>query len=243
MLNKTRSLIFLIVFLMVCLCTNSIVLAAGETSSASAITPPAAQFTSYIPGASCKDYIKSLAEGKEKGQAAYILGAFVTGVNFAKARETKLTLPAMTAIVEQYCRANPDKLFITSLVALEKVLRQENQKPASPTSLEQGKGIPGTSIQARPAAAALVTAPTLPPEKKEGEYVVQVISTQDPVEAATTFERLKVKKLPVYQENVDFGSKGVWLRIIIGPYSDKPSANKVAKELKKEKFACIVRPR
>lgn len=240
MLNKTRSFIFLIVLLLVCLCTNSFVLAAGETAK-DVVTP---QFTSFITGISCKDYVKSLEERKEKSQAALILGSFVTGVNFSKGRETTLSLRSMTMITDKYCRDNPDKPLIAALGSLEKVLRGVNQAldKKSPASVNVNSAAQevGKSI---PASVVMTKEPTLPPAKKEGEYVVQVISTQDKAEAAAVIERLKVKKLPVYQEDVDFGSKGVWLRIIVGPYSDKPSANKVAKELKKEKFACIVRPR
>lgn len=244
MINMTRLFILFFVVLISCLGTSSVALAAGETATVAVATPPTGQFTSFITSISCKDYVKSLEEGKEKSQAALILGSFITGVNFSKGRETTLSLRSMTMITDKYCRENSDKPLVAALVALDKVLSDINeaQVKTKPVSLNVNKVAQevGKSI---PASAVTTKEPTLPPTKKEGEYVVQVISTQDKAEAAAVFERLKVKKLPVYQEDVDFGSKGVWLRIIIGPYSDKPSANKVAKELKKEKFACIVRPR
>ena len=48
---------------------------------------------------------------------------------------------------------------------------------------------------------------------------------------------------PAFQERVDFGANGVWLRVVIGPYLDRATAEKVATELKKEEFAAIVRQR
>jgi cell division septation protein DedD len=73
--------------------------------------------------------------------------------------------------------------------------------------------------------------------------VVQVAATKDQSEAKRMVEKLKGKGFAAASERADLGAKGVWFRVVAGPYSDQDAAEKAAAQLKQQKFSGIVRKR
>lgn len=100
---------------------------------------------------------------------------------------------------------------------------------------------------APPAPAEVAAAPSSAPkpvaEKSNagGAFVVQVMSTKSEAEARKVVSKLQGAGIAVHQERADLGAKGVWYRVVAGPYSDQAAANKVAEKVKKQKYAAIVR--
>jgi len=74
-----------------------------------------------------------------------------------------------------------------------------------------------------------------------GAYVVQVMSTKSEAEARKVVSKLQGTGVTIYHERADLGAKGVWYRVIAGPYSDQVAANQAAEKLKKQKYKTIIR--
>jgi len=97
-----------------------------------------------------------------------------------------------------------------------------------------------------PPAPAVVNPPpapksALPAVASSGSYVVQVVSTRDEAEARRIIGKLQGIGVSAHQERVDLGAKGIWYRVVAGPYSDQTTAGQVAEKVKKQKYAAIVR--
>ena len=76
-----------------------------------------------------------------------------------------------------------------------------------------------------------------------GAFVVQVAATRDQAEAKRMVEKLKGQGFAAVAERADLGAKGVWYRVTVGPYGDQAAADQASSQLKKLKFAGIVRKR
>lgn len=105
--------------------------------------------------------------------------------------------------------------------------------------------VPEPAAPAKPAAA--VPAPTVEEEPVKGTaggtFVVQVAATKDQAEARRMVDKLKGKGFAATSERADLGAKGVWYRVVAGPYGDQATADKAAAQLKQQKFSPIVRKR
>jgi cell division septation protein DedD len=73
--------------------------------------------------------------------------------------------------------------------------------------------------------------------------MVQIAATKDQAEAKRMVDRLKAKSFAASTERADLGAKGVWYRVVTGPYGDQAAAEKAAAQLKKQKFPAMVRKR
>ena len=117
-------------------------------------------------------------------------------------------------------------------------LPPEEQKPASATKSNE---------PARPAAAPPAIAPkpaSLPAASASGAFVVQIASFRTGADADKLVVRLKNYKLKTSVEKVDLGAKGVWHRVLAGPYPNRESADQVAGLLReKERMSALVRQR
>lgn len=107
--------------------------------------------------------------------------------------------------------------------------------PAAPVA----KAAPAAPAPA-PAPAPAVEAPRV---SAGGAYVVQVAATKDQAEAKRMIDKLKGKGFAASTERADLGAKGVWFRVVVGPYGDQAAAEKAAGQLKSQKFSGIVRKR
>lgn len=98
-----------------------------------------------------------------------------------------------------------------------------------------------------PAPAAPVPAPppsTAPPKASAGGgFVVQVAATKDQAEARRLVGKLGEKGFAAAIERADLGAKGIWFRVVAGPYGEQAAAEKAAAQLKQQKFSVMVRKR
>lgn len=94
-----------------------------------------------------------------------------------------------------------------------------------------------------PAAVAAAVAEPAPKASADGSFVVQVVSTRDQAEAKRLVDKLKGKGFAAASERADLGAKGIWFRVVTGPYSDQATAEKAAAQLRQQKYVVIVRKR
>ena len=86
-----------------------------------------------------------------------------------------------------------------------------------------------------------VAAPTASPD---GGFVVQVASFRTNEDAVKLATRLKAYKLTTFVESADLGNKGVWHRVLTGPYASREKADQAAGLLReKERLSALVRQR
>lgn len=96
-----------------------------------------------------------------------------------------------------------------------------------------------TSVE--PQIASPATAPRIHPA---GTHVVQVASFRSAEEAERLRGRLEAKGYTVFLEKGDLGSKGVWHRVLVGPFAGEADAGQVVERLKKEeRLSALVRKR
>lgn len=77
-----------------------------------------------------------------------------------------------------------------------------------------------------------------------GGFVVQVASFRTSEDAGRLASRLKDYKLSTFVESVDLGEKGVWHRVLAGPYVNREDADLAAGLLReKERLSALVRQR
>ena len=119
-----------------------------------------------------------------------------------------------------------------------------NLPPESPTKAVQA--IPKRTVKqadVKPVAASPKQA-TVPTVSAEGSFVVQIASFRTGKDAKGLASRLKLYKLSTFIETADLGDKGVWYRVLAGPYSSREGADTVAALLKeKERLSALVRKR
>jgi cell division septation protein DedD len=73
-------------------------------------------------------------------------------------------------------------------------------------------------------------------------HVLQVASFRSPDEAGILLRRLEKKGYQPYIQQADLGSKGVWFRVFLGPYTSQEQAKLAAISIKtKEKLDPLVR--
>jgi cell division septation protein DedD len=115
--------------------------------------------------------------------------------------------------------------------------------PPVPEQVQAQAQVPAAKPPA-PAAKPPVPAVAAPPKvAPTGSFVIQVASTKDQAEAKRLVASLKAKGFAVATERADLGAKGIWYRVVAGPYGDQVAAEKAAAQLKKQKFSAMVRKR
>ncbi len=86
--------------------------------------------------------------------------------------------------------------------------------------------------------------PVVAGEAPKSEYVLQVAFAREPEDARLLLERLSAKEYAVFIYEVDRGDKGVWYKVLIGPFDDQITATAVAERLKTEEhLTAIVKKR
>lgn len=85
---------------------------------------------------------------------------------------------------------------------------------------------------------------TAPAVSTDGDFVVQVASFRTSEDAGKLADRLKSYKLTTFVESADLGKKGVWYRVLAGPYENREKADQTVGLLKKkERLSALVRQR
>ena len=74
--------------------------------------------------------------------------------------------------------------------------------------------------------------------------MVQVASFRTSEDARKLADRLKIYQLTTFVESADLGKKGVWYRVLAGPYENREKADQTSALLKaKERLSALVRQR
>jgi cell division septation protein DedD len=95
----------------------------------------------------------------------------------------------------------------------------------------------------KPAVAQTATAPAKH-VSASGAFVVQIASFRTAEDAQKLRKRLMGMKIDAFVEQADLGEKGVWHRVLAGPYAERATADQVAAQLKqKERLSALVRRR
>jgi len=96
---------------------------------------------------------------------------------------------------------------------------------------------------AAPKPIAAKKAPS-PSEIPTGPFIVQVASFRSGEEAGKLAVRLEQYRLKTFVESVDLGTKGIWHRVLAGPFPDREQAEKAVALLReKERYSALVRQR
>ncbi len=92
--------------------------------------------------------------------------------------------------------------------------------------------------------AAVAKQVIAPVASASGIFVVQIASFRTGEDARKLATRLENYRLTTFVESADLGEKGVWHRVLAGPYADRENADQVAGLLKeKERLSALVRKR
>lgn len=114
---------------------------------------------------------------------------------------------------------------------------------------EQKKAAPSVKKKAVVKPASLPSKPlpkplAVPATATDGAFVVQVASFRTSEDAGKLAERLKDYQLSTFVESADLGKKGVWHRVLAGPYANREKADQTANLLReKERLSALVRQR
>ena len=113
----------------------------------------------------------------------------------------------------------------------QKADRTGTVKKAEVVSASQPpKPLPKTTVRSQAAAT--------------GDLVVQIASFRTSQDAAKLAGRLKTYGLTIFVETADLGEKGVWYRVLSGPFPSRENADKAVDFLReKERLSAIVRKR
>jgi cell division septation protein DedD len=119
-----------------------------------------------------------------------------------------------------------------------------NLPPSSPTKTVSEKPKQAVKLkEVKPVSVASKKAPS-PPVSGNGSFVVQIASFRTGEDAKALAARLKLYKLSTFIETADLADKGVWYRVLAGPYSSRGEADTaVALLKKKERLSALVRKR
>ena len=64
----------------------------------------------------------------------------------------------------------------------------------------------------------------LPPVSASGGWVVQLFASKSAADAGVLRDKLSVKNYPVFIAEADLGAKGLWYRVLMGPFMSRDSA-------------------
>jgi DedD protein len=83
-----------------------------------------------------------------------------------------------------------------------------------------------------------------PTASTDGGFVVQIASFRTSEDAGKLTSRLKDHKVTTFIESANLGEKGVWYRVLAGPYTSREKADQAAAFLQeKERLSVLVRSR
>ncbi len=118
---------------------------------------------------------------------------------------------------------------------------QKNTAKKTKKSVVKAAPLAPVPLPSKPLAPSVST---LPAASTDGAFVVQIASFRTSEDAGKLARRLKSHKLATFIESADLGKKGVWHRVLAGPYKSRKNADQAAAFLKeKERFSVLVRQR
>lgn len=118
-----------------------------------------------------------------------------------------------------------------------------NLPPEEPKATPVSKPPELSKVKPAPPTPALKTV-AVPVPAAKGAFVVQIASFRSGEEASRLADRLQSYQLATYVESADLGAKGVWYRVLAGPYASREDAERAAGQLhEKERLTTLVRQR
>lgn len=154
-------------------------------------------------------------------------------------------------------QASPDTETVVGDASPDALPKVEQAPLGSGINLPPEEEAPPTE-EAQAAPAAPVPTPTKvasPPPKPvrssapaaavaSGQFIVQAASFKNQADANKLRKKLAAKGFPAFVEAADLGAKGVWYRVMLGPYSDRAVAGNAVEQLvAAEKLSGIVKKR
>jgi hypothetical protein len=79
----------------------------------------------FIGRNSCEQVFTGIDKPDRRRQLTMVVGAFISGSNYARSRNSQMPLKNMLTVTERYCKQHPDKPFLYALVTLDKVLDKQ----------------------------------------------------------------------------------------------------------------------
>lgn len=180
--------------------------------------------------------------GVQFGQRDKALSGFVADIEKPKQSMVTTVVPPPPPVAE---------------VAAEKLTFYDNLPKGNQAPLGSGINLPPEqkkpAVEAKqkdvvkPVALPSVSLPekVIAPAASAGDaFVVQVASFRTSEDAGKLANRLQSYKLTAFVESADLGEKGVWYRVLVGPYASRERADVAATLLReKERLSAIVRKR
>ncbi len=83
------------------------------------------QSRSFINASSCGQIVAGLEKQENRRKLALMVGSFVSGTNYAKNRNSMMPLKNMLIVTEKYCRKNPKKSIMASMINLDHVIDKQ----------------------------------------------------------------------------------------------------------------------
>lgn len=193
---------------------------------------------------------------------AVAAGSFTLGVMFGQrsgalaglaADVTKPQVPVVTQVVPP-----PPPVVAEAPEKQDKLTFYDNLPKGNQAPLGSGINLPRE--EPKPAAVVkqkevIVPAPPPPPVPlpkpttvpviaAEGAFVIQIASFRAGEDAIKLADRLKKYQLKSFVESADLGEKGIWHRVLAGPYASREDAERAADLLReKERLSALVRQR
>ena len=104
----------------------------------------------------------------------------------------------------------------------------------TPAPTQSEEVVAAVKSEAAPQAPTPLTSPVEPPAAKKpsgmpavsrnGDWVVQLFASQSAADAGILRDKLNGKGYPAFITEADLGRKGIWYRVLLGPYADKDAA-------------------
>lgn len=167
----------------------------------------------------------------------------------------EVPLPAATQVVPVPPTPEPEPIPELPRLTFYDDLPKGDQAPlGSGINLPPDGETPGAGAKAEVVVETAAPKPVASPVPKpkaakptvspQGAFVVQVASFRTAADAAKLQKRLNQHDLTTSLERADLGQKGIWFRVLAGPYANRSAADQVVALLKtEERLSALVRKR
>jgi cell division septation protein DedD len=146
-------------------------------------------------------------------------------------QDTVISTPLKPAPLEpkDSAKKGPAVQPASAEAVIEKTPSKTETKPAAPVEVSTPKTVVETPKQ------AATKEPEKPPAKIKTSagmhYAVQISSSQNKTKSVAMVDLLKTKGFDAYVEQIDLGAKGLFYRIMVGPFETEKEAKKVQTQL------------
>lgn len=118
-------------------------------------------------------------------------------------------------------------------------------KVSATTAEKNPDAVKGAVVQTSPSVKGTSAVVSRPPVvSTDGDWVVQVFSSRSAADAGMLRDNLSSKGYSAFIAEADLGKKGIWYRVLLGPFAEKEIANQIqVKANKKDKLSGFVKRR